>query len=124
MSESQVRDLEGRIGAALPTSYREYLVSATDKFLEDAIDFQFPRSGVVDEILTARDLLQNDDAGRIGILEKSLLHIGGNLFGGYLYLDLSQEGFGKVHYMESYTIKETFPSFDALLLEPREKREE
>jgi len=124
MNHSQVQSLEGRIGVALPTAYRDYLVSATDKFLEDAIIFKSPRSGVIDEILTAEDVLRNDDEGRLGIPEKSLLHIGGNLLGGYLYLDLSPKGFGKLLYMESYTFKETFPSFEALLLEPRENREE
>ena len=49
------------------------------------------------------------------------MHIGGNLLGGYLYMDVSDQGFGTVHYMENYVFKETFPSFDALLLEPRSK---
>lgn len=124
MSESQVQNLERRIGAALPASYRDYLVNAVDKFLEDAIVFRSPRAGVIDEILTAADVLRNDDEGRIGIPEKSLLHIGGNLMGGYLYLDMSPEAFGRVHYMENYTFKETFPSFDALMLESRDGHSE
>lgn len=124
MSESQVQDLEGRIGAELPAAYRAYLVTATDKFLDQDIVFLAPRSGVVDEILTAGDVLENDAAGRIGIPEKSLMHIGGNLLGGYLYLDVSDQGFGKVLYMENYAFKETFPSFDALLSEPRSKAED
>ena len=43
------------------------------------------------------------------------MHIGGNLLGGYLYLNLSNEDFGTVLYLENYTMKETFPSFDDLL---------
>lgn len=124
MNESQVQNLEARIRAVLPASYRGYLASATDKLLEDAIVFASPRSGIIDEILTAEDVLRNDDEGGIGIPEKSLLHIGGNLLGGYLYLDLSRQEFGKVLYMENYTFKETFSSFDASLSEPREDREE
>ena len=124
MSESQVQDLEGKIEAALPSAYRSYLVTATDKLLEAAIVFQSPRSGVVDEILTAKDVLTNDAAGQIGIPDKSLMHIGGNLLGGYLYLNLSNEDFGTVLYMENYIMKETFPSFDDLLAEPREKVED
>ena len=124
MSESQVQNLEARIGASLPASYRGYLVNVTEKFLEDAIVFQAPREGVIDEILTVADVLRNDEEGRVGIPEKSLLHIGGNLMGGYLYLDMSPDGFGKVLYMENYTFKETFPTFDALLSEPRDVRKE
>jgi hypothetical protein len=33
-----------------------------------------------------RSNLKNDDQQRLGIPEKSLMHIGGNLLGGYLYL--------------------------------------
>ena len=121
MSERQVQDLETKIGAALPSAYRAYLATATDKLLDAAIIFQTPRSGVVDEILTVQDVLENDAAGRIGIPDRSLMHIGGNLLGGYLYLNLSNEDFGKVHYMENYIMKETFPSFDDLLAEPREE---
>ena len=96
-------------------------MTATDKLLDASIVFQPPRSGVVDEILTVEDVLENDAAGRIGIPDKSLMHIGGNILGGYLYLNLSNEDFGKVLYMENYTMKETFPSFDDLLSEPREE---
>lgn len=124
MNETQVINLEQRLGVKLPGSYREYLVASPGKFLEDAIVFSPPRSGVVDEILTAEDILRNDDSNMIGIPEKSFLHIGGNLLGGCLYLDLSTHGFGKVVYMENYTFKETFPSFDALLAEPREQVQE
>jgi hypothetical protein len=124
MSEFEVQNLETRIGASLPAPYRSYLVSVTEKFLGDAIVFQSPREGVVDEILTAEDVLRNDEEGRVGIPEKSLLHIGGNLMGGYLYLDMSPEGYGKVLYMENYTFKETFPTFNALLSEPRDIRKE
>ena len=124
MSESQVQDLERKVGTPLPSAYRTYLVSATDKLLDAAIVFQPPRSGVVDEILTAVDVLANDAAGQIGIPDETLMHIGGNLLGGYLYLTLSNEDFGKVLYMENYTLKETFPSFEDLLAEPREEPED
>lgn len=124
MNLTQVQNLEERIRMALPADYRNYLIGATNKLLDEAILFKTPRSGVVDEILTAADILQNDIEGRIGIAEKSLLHIGGNLLGGYIYLDLSSDGFGQVHYMENYTFKETFPTFAAFLAEPREHYEE
>lgn len=120
MSKSQVQDLEEKIGVKLPAAYRAHLVAAKDKLLDRAIAFLPPRSGVVDEILTVEDVLANDASGRIGIPDKSLMHIGGNLLGGYLYLDVSDEGFGRVLYMENYTMKETFPTFDDLLAEPRE----
>lgn len=115
MGDKQVRELEGLIGKELPEDYRAFLVTHEDRMLEREIVFQPPRSGVIDEILTVGDILANDEAGGIGIPEKSLLHIGGNLFGGYLYLDLSPSGFGEIHYMEAYTFRESFPSFGALL---------
>ncbi len=118
MSDKQVRDIEARIGAELPEDYRAFLVTNRDQLLEREIVFTPPRSGVVDLILTAEEILANDAAGRIGIPDKSLLHIGGNLLGGYLYLDLSKSGFGRIHYMEGYVVRETFPSFDALLKNP------
>ncbi|GAB5562881.1 MAG: hypothetical protein SynsKO_45280 [Synoicihabitans sp.] len=124
MSETQVKVLEDKIGVMLPQSYRVYLTNSEDKFLDQAIIFKPPRSGVIDELLTVGDVLANDAAGQIGIPERSLMHIGGNLMGGYLYLDVSDQGFGRIHYMENYTMKETFPSFDDLLAEPREELEE
>jgi len=76
-----------------------------------------PRSGVIDSLLTAEEILENDGQDRVGIPEKSLLHIGGNLMGGYLYLKLSDDAFGQVHYMENYKFREQFPSFSAFLNE-------
>ena len=76
-----------------------------------------PRSGVIDSLLTAEEILENDGQDRAGIPEKSLLHIGGNLMGGYLYLKLSDDAFGQVHYMENYKFREQFPSFSAFLNE-------
>jgi hypothetical protein len=76
-----------------------------------------PRSGVIDSILTADEILQNDDQKQIGIPEQSLLHIGGNLMGGYLYLKISEDAFGQIHYMENYEFREQFLSFSAFLHE-------
>lgn len=115
MSDDQVCELERRLGTKLPKEYRAFLVTHQDRLLERELVFSPPRSGVVDEILTTSDILANDEEGRVGIPERALLHIGGNLLGGYLYLDLSEGGFGKVHYMESYVLRETFSSFGALL---------
>ncbi len=117
MSERDVRELETRIGAGLPEDYRSFLVAHTDRLLDREITFASPRNGVVDELLTAADILKNDDCDRIGIPEESLMHIGGNLLGHYLYLDLSRNGFGRVHYMTNYIVTEVFDSFGALLAE-------
>jgi hypothetical protein len=76
-----------------------------------------PRFGVIDSLLTADEILKNDGKIQIGIPEKSLMHIGGNLMGGYLYLKVSDEAFGEIYYMESYEFREQFPSFSAFLNE-------
>ena len=39
------------------------------------------------------------------------------MMGGYLYLTLSDEAFGQIHYMENYEFREQFPSFSAFLHE-------
>ena len=110
-----VLELEKRLGIRLPEDYRSFLVDHRDSFLDHARLFLPPRSGVVDSLLTADDILQNDDQKRIGIPEKSLMHIGGNLLGGYLYIDVSDGRLGQIHYMEGYEFREQFPSFSAFL---------
>lgn len=110
-----VLELEKRLGFRLPEDYRSFLAAHRDSFLDHARLFLPPRSGVVDSLLTADDILQNDDQKRIGIPEKSLMHIGGNLLGGYLYMRVSSDAFGQIHYMESYEFREQFSSFSAFL---------
>ncbi|WP_050025298.1 SMI1/KNR4 family protein [Verrucomicrobium sp. BvORR034] len=114
MSNS-VLELEKRLGIRLPEDYRSFLAVHTDSFLDHARLFLPPRSGVVDSLLTADDILQNDDQKRIGIPEKSLMHIGENLLGGYLYTDVSDGKLGQIHYMEGYVFREQFSSFSAFL---------
>ena len=115
--EAQVQELEKRLGFLLPTDYREFLIAHRKATLGSALEFLPPRSGVIDFLLTADDILENDDQRQIGIPEKSLMHIGGNLMGGYLYLKVSEAAFGEVHYMEGYQFREQFPSFSVFLLE-------
>ena len=115
--QAHVQELEKRLGLRLPAAYREFLVAHHDSFLDSARLFMSPRSGVIDSLLTAEEILNNDDHKRIGIPEKSLMHIGGNLMGGYLYLKLSDETFGQIQYMENYEFREQFPSFSAFLNE-------
>ncbi len=112
---ASVLELEKRLGIRLPADYRNFLVAHRDSLLDCARLFTPPRSGVIDSILTADEILKNDDQKRIGVPEKSLLHIGGNLMGGYLYLKISDDGFGQIHYMEDYEFREQFPSFSAFL---------
>jgi hypothetical protein len=113
--ETHVQELEKRLGFSLPAGYRDFLVAHHDSLLDCARLFMAPRSGVIDSLLTAEEILKNDDQGRIGIPEKSMMHIGGNLMGGYLYLKVSAEAFGEIHYMENYVFREQFPSFSAFL---------
>src|SRR5687767_2838301 len=97
-----VQELESRLGFMLPEDYRQFLIGHHDPVLEQALLFKDPRSGVIDELLTVQEILQNDDDRQIGIPEKSLMHIGGNVLGGYLYLDCSKVTFGEVSYSENY----------------------
>jgi len=115
--KEQVQELERRLGFRLPDIYRRFLEAHNDSLLDSALAFDAPRSGVVDELLTAEQLLENASHDRIGIPEKSLLHIGGNLLGGYLYLKVAEDSFGEVHYSEGYVLREHFPSFEAFLNE-------
>ena len=123
MKEALVKNLEGRLGFRLPEDYREFLVAHGTPLLENPLVFEEPVSGIVDELLTVEQILQNDDKQIIGIPERSLLHIGGNLSGGYLYLKVSKEGFGEIHYMENYTFRGRFPSLGDLLRETERKAE-
>jgi SMI1/KNR4 family protein SUKH-1 len=113
--EERVEELERRLGFSLPKEYRGFLIAHHSSLLDCARIFMPPRSGVIDSLLTADEILKNVDQKRIGIPEKSLVHIGGNLMGGYLYLEISDEAFGEIHYMENYVFREQFPSFSAFL---------
>jgi hypothetical protein len=115
MNEEGVFELERRLGFRLPDDYRHFLVAHVDSLLEPAIAFREPRQGIIDELLTVDQILDNDEKNMIGIPEKSLLHIGGNLMGGCLYLKVSREGFGEVHYLEQYEFRDSFVSFTAFL---------
>lgn len=117
--EALVQELEGRLRIKLPIDYRDFLVTHDDSLLDCARLFVPPRSGVVDSLLTVGEILKNDDQQQIGISEKSLMHIGGNLLGGCLYLRVSDEDFGEIHYMENYVFRERFPSFSAFLAETK-----
>ncbi len=112
---ASILELEKRLEIRLPGDYRTFLISHGDSLLEHARLFLPPRRGVVDLLLTADEILENDDQKRIGIPEKSLLHIGGNLMGGYLYMKVSSDALGQIRYMESYEFRERFPSFTAFL---------
>ncbi len=116
-----VQELESRLGFTLPHDYRQFLIGHRDQNLEHSLLFKSPRPGVIDLLLTAQEILLNDDERKIGIPEKSLMHIGGNLFGGYLYLDVSMSRFGQVCYMENYVFTEHFPSFTTFLAETEEE---
>ena len=117
--EAYLQELEKRLGFRLPTDYRGFLVANRDSLLDCARLFMPPRKGVIDSLLTADEILKTDEQGLIGLPDKSLMHIGGNLMGGYLYLDVSKEDFGKIHYMEQYAFREQFPSFAAFLDETK-----
>lgn len=112
---ASVLELERRLGINLPVAYRDFLIAHRESLLDRARLFLPPRSGVIDSLLTADEILRNHDQERIGVPEKSLMHIGGNLMGGYLYLKLSEEAFGEIHYMENYEFRGQFPSFSAFL---------
>lgn len=116
-----VQELESRLGFPLPQDYRRFLIGHLSQNLEHSLLFKNPRSGVIDLLLTAQEILRNDDERRIGIPDESLMHIGGNLLGGYLYLDVSESGFGQVRYKESHVFTEHFPSFTAFLAETEEE---
>lgn len=117
--EASVQELEKRLGFRLPKDYRGFLVANRISLLECARLFMPPRKGVIDSLLTADEILKNDERRMIGLPDKSLMHIGGNLMGGYLYLDVSKEAFGRIHYMEQYVFREPFPSFASFLDETK-----
>lgn len=112
---ASVVELEKRLGVRLPADYRAFLLAHRDSLLDCDRLFRPPRSGVIDSLLTADEVLKNADHERVGIAEESLMHIGGNLMGGYLYLMLSDDAFGEIHYMENYRFREQFRSFSAFL---------
>ncbi|MCW1884098.1 SMI1/KNR4 family protein [Luteolibacter flavescens] len=115
--EERGLELESRLGFRLPEDYREFLVANHQRLLDSALAFLPPRSGVINYLLTVEDILENDEKNRIGIPAESLLHIGHDIMGGYLYLKVSEKDFGEIQYSERYQIREKFPSFSAFLNE-------
>ena len=111
----RVLEFERRLGFRLPDDYRQFLLTHTNSSLAPSLAFRAPRSGSIDTLLTVDDLILNDDHRRIGIPEKSLMHIGSNILGGYLYLDVSEAALGVVRYMERYVFCEHFSSFTVFL---------
>jgi len=111
-----LEELENRLGFTLPEDYRAFLTS-NDGTTFDPLVFRSPKSGIIDHILTAEQILRNDRDGRIGIPKEGLLHIGGNVLGGYLYLCVAENGFGQIIYSEGYAVKEEFDTFSAFINE-------
>jgi hypothetical protein len=122
MNESKATELEKRLGFELPVDYWKFLVNNIEGFLENELYFREPRNGVVDELLTADRIVDNNEKDTIGITGKSLLHIGGNIMRGYLYLNVSEDKFGEVVHMENYEFREKFPSFSSFLEETVERK--
>lgn len=115
MNDVLIAKLEGMLGFMLPLDYRQFLLSNTQSLLESDLIFRPPRTGIISELLTIEQILENSDDDRIGIPDKSLLHIGGNLMGGHLYLEVGRIGFGRVHYIESDKDENVFGSFAEFL---------
>jgi hypothetical protein len=111
MNEESISEFEVKLSTRLPDDYRTFLATHADALLVASLVFNAPRSGIVDRLLTIQEIQENDRNGRLGILERSLLHIGENLMGGFLYIKVSDEGFGEVHYSEKSEFREVFPSF-------------
>src|SRR5687767_3973517 len=114
---ANVLELERRLGISLPADYRDFLFTHRERALVHTRNFLPPRSGSIDVLLTADEMLENDEKKCFGIPEKSLMYIGRNIFGGCLYMKVSDDGFGQIHYLENYHFTESFPSFSAYLNE-------
>lgn len=121
MDSMHINELEECIGSKLPDDYADFLSSHTDGYLDSPLVFDDPRSGVVDELFTSKDIVQNSIDNCLGIPDKGLVHIGSNIMGGYLYIKLSSDGFGELHYSENNNFQEHFPSFSAFLRESHDE---
>jgi len=117
MDIAHVSKLEEIIGSEIPKDYARFLSSHTDSFLDSSLVFNEPRTGIIDELYTAKDIIKNSVENNLGIPDKGLVHIGSNIMGGFLYIKLSSEGFGEVHYSENNCFKELFSSFSAFIKE-------
>lgn len=102
MNEDAVLGFEKMLGVRLPEDYREFLVDHANPELPEPLVFNPPHSGIIHRLLTIDQILENDRLGKIGLPQFALLTIGSNDSGGYLYLKVSDNGFGEVHYMETY----------------------
>jgi len=100
MNDDLIAKLESMLECRLPSDYRHFLLSHTQPLLETDLVFSPPHSGIISELLTIEQILENSEKDRIGIPDMALLHIGGNLMGGSLYLKVSDRDFGQVHYRE------------------------
>ena len=102
MSQELVAEFERRLGCSLPSSYAAFLAERPDRFLDPALvipvggDPPFGSPCTLDELLTASDLINNDDRGCIGIPDLGLLHIGGNVLGLSLYMCVTDDRFGRI----------------------------
>ena len=112
-NELLVQEYENRLGVRFPEDYRSFLVKQITPELDNEIVFRKPMNGVVDYILTPAQLLENDENNCAGRPWESLLYIGGNIIEKYLYLKVSDAGFGEVHYLGDS--REIFKSFSEFL---------
>ena len=123
MNTELITDFESRLGRKLPDDYRTFLSSNAESWLPEALLFDAPRSGVIDQLFTIQAILENERRKAVGIPEQSLLYIGSNVLGGCLYLKVSDAQYGEVHYMEQYRFRGLFTSFSEFLAQTHAQKE-
>ena len=124
MNTETITAFESRLGRMLPDDYRTFLCSHSESWLAQPRVFDSPRSGIIDQLFTIDQILKNESQDAIGIPDLSLLYIGDNLMGGSLYLKVSDEEYGHIHYMEQYQFCARFTSFTEFLSQTHDQRED
>jgi len=119
---SLVEQFERLLGCSLPSDYATFLRAHDDRCLDPSLTFPVADDGslgspcTLDELLTVSDLLANDAAGRIGLPDQGLFHIGGDVLGLSLYMRVTDSGFGRILVAgpishDCYDVAATFTDF-------------
>ena len=104
----EVEAVERAFQVRLPGDYREFLIGHYEDLLEEGLECDMEHivgvgsRALIDGLHTAGQILDNERRNASCDAEQSMLIIGYSFFGGYLYLNYSQERLGEVHFRAPY----------------------
>ena len=102
--EDCLAEFEAQLGVALPDDYRLFLKTHADRLLETDLVFDVSDgpSGILTYLFTACDLVAMSNAQRLGDPSRGMMCIGSDQMGGYVYMCVRDESFGRIYYRIAY----------------------